>query len=504
MCPTLLLLVGIAFTLCLLLTPMMRLAALHLGLVDKPDNKRKIHSRPIPRGGGVPIAISYFLSFAAVAVIAPHSGIAVHAGLATARAIAPAVLLILLVGLMDDIFGLKPWHKLLGQFIAAGMVVSAGIRIHDFGFLILHPAIGTTVTVLWLLTCTNAINLIDGMDGLAAGISLIAAAASLAASLISGSNALAVVAAPLIGALIGFLVFNFNPASIFLGDSGSLVLGFLLGCYGVMWTGKSPALTDLAAPLIALTIPLLDVAVAITRRFLRRQPIFKADRAHIHHRLLALGLSHRRAVLYLYLAGMSAGMLSLCLIVGRRRWEAVVLAMFICGVILGLRRLRYTEFSVAQRLLINGVNGGFRRELVAQLALGDFRQSLTEACNPGEVWRVLQEYSPEFGFRPVRMQLAGQIFGNVGDEGTLSWEARIEIVSNTWVDLARDQDAVLYTAAALPFADKLREILLIKSTLPAPHNSVHLHSPPTPAISSAVRVRPKRYCYPKVRNSKKQ
>jgi hypothetical protein len=157
-------------------------------------------------------------------------------------------------------------------------------------------------------------------------------------------------------------------------------------------------------------------------------------------------------------------MLSLCLIVGRRRWEPVVLAMFICGVILGLRRLHYAEFSVAQRMLINGVNGGFRRELVAQLALGDFRESLTEACNPGEVWRVLQEYSPEFGFRPVRMQLAGQTFGNVGDEGTLSWEARIEIVSNTWVDLARDQDVVLDTAAALPFADKLREILLIKST----------------------------------------
>jgi UDP-GlcNAc:undecaprenyl-phosphate GlcNAc-1-phosphate transferase len=460
MCLTLLLLFGISLILCLLLTPLARITALRLKLVDAPDNQRKIHTRPIPRVGGVPITISYFASCAVVAFIVPHPCIAVHTGLTSARAIAPAVLLIFLVGLMDDIFELKPWHKLLVQFIAAVMAVSVGVRIHDVGMFNLPPAVGMIATVVWLVACTNALNLIDGMDGLAAGVSLFAVAAALAASLITGSGAVAVVAAPLAGALIGFLVFNFNPASIFLGDSGSLVLGFLLGCYGVMWTGKSPALIELLAPLIALAIPLLDVAVAITRRFLRRQPIFKPDRAHIHHRLLALGLSHRRAVLCLYLAALSAGMLSLCLVVVQRRWASVVFGIFICVVTIGLHKLGYAEFRTALRMLIHS---GFRRELVAQLALDDFQASFTEAESPEEVWAVLGEHCPGFGFRPVRMHLAGQMFGSVESKTSSSWGARIESVSNVWVELAREHGAARDTAAALSFADKLREILSIKN-----------------------------------------
>ena len=150
------------------------------------------------------------------------------------------------------------------------------------------------LTILWLVGCSNAFNLIDGLDGLATGVGLFATATAFLSALLTGNIALAIVTAPLLGALLGFLPYNFSPASIFMGDCGSLTVGFLLGCFGVIWSQKSATLLGMTAPLIALAIPLLDTALAIARRFLRRQPVFGADRGHIHHRLLARGFTPRR------------------------------------------------------------------------------------------------------------------------------------------------------------------------------------------------------------------
>src|SRR5262249_32959422 len=152
----------------------------------------------------------------------------------------------------------------------------------------------------WLILCSNAFNLIDGVDGLAAGVGLTATTATLAAGLLHGDWMLGFVTAPLAGCLLGFLRYNFNPASIFLGDSGSLLIGFLLGCYGVIWSQKSVTMLGMAAPALVMALPLLEVGLSVVRRFLRNEPIFAGDRGHIHHRLLDRGLSPRRVAISLY------------------------------------------------------------------------------------------------------------------------------------------------------------------------------------------------------------
>jgi UDP-GlcNAc:undecaprenyl-phosphate/decaprenyl-phosphate GlcNAc-1-phosphate transferase len=301
-------LAGIAFLFALVLTPMMRDVARKLNLVDHPDGSRKIHTEPIPRGGGVAIAIAYLLAFGFV-LIAPYRDVTfdIHAVVPRAMAVLPAAGLVFLVGLIDDLGGLKPWQKLIGQIAAALFAFWAGVRIeflhwHELSFWISLP-----ITVLWLVGCANAFNLIDGLDGLAAGVGLFATVTMLVAALTHNNLQLAIITAPLAGCLLGFLRYNFNPASVFLGDCGSLLIGFLLGCYGVMWSQKSATLVALTAPMMAMAIPLLDVALAIVRRFLRNQPIFGADQRHIHHRLLERGLTPRRAALFLYgICGLAA------------------------------------------------------------------------------------------------------------------------------------------------------------------------------------------------------
>ena len=169
--------------------------------------------------------------------------------------------------------------------------------------------LGLAVTALWLVGCSNAFNLIDGVDGLAVGAGLFATVTILLGALLNGNVRLALATMPLAGALAGFLRYNFNPASVFLGDSGSLTVGFLLGCYGVLWSQKSATMLGMTAPLMALAVPLIDTGVAVARRFLRGQPIFSADARHIHHRLLARGLTPRKVALLLYGAcGVAAGL----------------------------------------------------------------------------------------------------------------------------------------------------------------------------------------------------
>ncbi len=217
-------------------------------------------------------------------------------------------------------------------------------------------------TILWLVACSNAFNLIDGLDGLAVGIGLFATATAFLSALLSGNYALALATAPLLGALLGFLPYNFQPASIFMGDCGSLTVGFLLGCFSVIWSQKSATLLGMTAPLLALAIPLLDTALSIARRFLRRQPVFGADRRHIHHRLLARGFTPRRVAYIFYaFAGIIAG-LSLLLNSAADRFGGIALIAFCAVVWLAIQYLGYEEFDAARRLIFGGM---FRHALNA-------------------------------------------------------------------------------------------------------------------------------------------
>jgi UDP-GlcNAc:undecaprenyl-phosphate/decaprenyl-phosphate GlcNAc-1-phosphate transferase len=468
---TLFLLTAISLTLSLLFTPLVRALALRCNLVDLPDNKRKVHKKPIPRVGGVALTAAYFGScFAAIGILA-HYHIAPHAGFAAVKSIAPATLIIFLIGLADDIFGLKAWHKFGVQLVAATVVVASGVHIGDVSVFAAYPLLGQLATIVWLVACTNAVNLIDGLDGLAAGIALLATMTTLIASLVSGNIGLTIATAPLAGALIGFLVFNFNPASIFLGDSGSLVLGFLLGCYSILWSAKSATVLGMTAPLIALSVPLLDTTLAIARRFLSGKPIFMPDRSHVHHRLLARGLTHRRAVLFLYVAAGSAGVFSLGLIWTRSHLEAVILVAFACAAIYGIKQLSYAEFEAARKVLLRG---GLRQQIHVQLAVQTFEQSLQAAVTPDDCWAVVQRASHELGLYVIRMRLAGSMFaGQNGNDSVRSSEISIAISENDWIELSLGENSLDHKTALVPFASTIRKVLAGKTM-----RFAHLHESP--------------------------
>lgn len=455
---TILLLTGIALILSLCFTPLVRTMALRWNLVDLPG-ARKVHKNPIPRLGGVAVSAAYFGSCLIAGAVLLHFRPGLPFAFSTIKSIGPATLLVFLVGLADDVLNLRPWHKLVVQIAASLLVISAGVHMGDSYLFIGSPILARVATVVWLLVCTNAVNLIDGLDGLAAGIALLATTTTLIASLICGNFELTVATAPLAGALIGFLVFNSNPASIFLGDSGSLVLGFLLGCFSLLWTAKSATLLGMAAPFMALSVPLIDTSLAIMRRFLRGQPIFLPDRSHVHHRLLALGLTHRRAVLFLYSAGMIASVLSLSLIWAHSHGEAIVLLVFVSVVVFGIEKLGYPELNAARKVLLRR---GLRREISAELEMQNLHEGLLDAHTGEDCWEVVQRNSSRLGFEVVRMELAGEIFGDA--LGLVSSSTiRVAISERDWVDLLLDTDSDKQPNMLLPFVLTLQKIVSEKT-----------------------------------------
>ena len=382
-------------------TPVCRTACIRLGWVDQPG-PRKVHQAPVPRTGGIAILFAYALAFL-ILFYSPLGGArAVAAALPSVWALLPAVLVAFATGLLDDVFGLKPWMKILGQIIAAALACNANVQIHAVaGHSIASTWWHVPITILWLVACSNAFNLIDGLDGLAVGVGLCATATIFLSATLSGNYALALVTAPLLGALLGFLPYNVNPASIFMGDCGSLTVGFLLGCFGVIWSQKSATLLGMTAPLIALAIPLLDTALAVARRFLRHQPVFGADRGHIHHRLLARGFTPRRVAYVLYAsAGIVAG-LSLLLSSAANHVGGIALVAFCAIVWLAVQYLGYEEFDAARHMIFGGI---FRRALNANLSISQLETAVHVANTVDECWDALVKTSRDLGFSEASLQ----------------------------------------------------------------------------------------------------
>jgi UDP-GlcNAc:undecaprenyl-phosphate GlcNAc-1-phosphate transferase len=341
--------------------------------------------------GGISIAIAYTAAFVSFSDFS--NSLPAHDS--PSWKLLPGAAIVFLTGLIDDFFNLRPAYKLMGQIAAGVAVFWNGLRIEAVAGLSVPLWLSLLLTVLWLLLCSNAFNLIDGLDGLCAGMGFVATVALFAAALIQGNVALAHATFPLAGALLGFLFYNFNPATVFLGDSGALLIGFLLGCYGIIWTEKTATLLSVAVPLLALSMPLLDVSVSIVRRLLRRQPIFSADRGHIHHRLLDLGLSPRSAVLLLYLFGMVVA--SLALLLSHPPWigfQGILIVAFCLIAWAGIWRLRYAEFEVARRLLFGGE---FQLALGAKVRTADLAAALRRCRNEEELWTALLNAARDTG-----------------------------------------------------------------------------------------------------------
>ena len=288
----------------MVLTPLVRRFAHRFGLYDQPD-ERKVHQRVVPRLGGLAIAIAF-----AVPVIGLLFYLnAIGETLAGQESFLASLLVggggILALGLLDDIRGCSHRIKFLVQITIAVFTVYVGCEIRSIsipGFgLVQLGVLGPFITIAWIVGVVNAVNLIDGLDGLASGVCFFAVLTLFMVGLMDDSRTLCVISAALCGSLIGFLFFNFNPATIFMGDSGSMFLGYVLAILSVATMSKGPTIVALAVPLLALGLPIFDTFLAIIRRVYQRRPVFMADRGHIHHRLLALGLTHRQVVLFLYM-----------------------------------------------------------------------------------------------------------------------------------------------------------------------------------------------------------
>jgi len=331
-------------SLAIILTPTVSRLARRIGAVDQP-NVRSIHQRPIPRIGGVAIFLSAMSLILLVLLLDNKIGERFRDAQLELIILLCSATFIFLIGLVDDLRGLRARFKFVAELLAAGALCLAGVTISSIGIvdgLELHLGwLAYPLTVLWVVGITNAVNLSDGLDGLAAGVSAIAcgviAVFALYGSMIhngpSQSNdvMMAIFALALLGSLYGFLIFNFNPAKIFMGDCGSLFLGFTIAASSVMCVSKSTALVGLALPALALGIPIFDTLFSMLRRFLERRSLFAPDRSHFHHRLLDLGLKHRQVVLAIYLATLLFAGLGLLMIVSD---DVTSLIIFICLLIL--------------------------------------------------------------------------------------------------------------------------------------------------------------------------
>ncbi|MEW5920163.1 MAG: MraY family glycosyltransferase [Bacillota bacterium] len=292
---------ALAFMLAFIFTPLMRRLALRVGAMDHPGG-RKIHGHAMPLLGGVAVYLSFWITAALILTFMP--------GGEKLRGLFLGSSLILALGLYDDIRGLSYKAKFAGQFVAALILLAYNIRIEfitlPFQNMVFLGAFIVPLTLLWVVGVTNAVNLADGVDGLATGICIIAAAVMCALTF-ENFPLISLLALCLAGAALGFLPHNFAPARIFLGDSGSLFLGFMLAAFSIMNVTKQATFTTLVIPVLILGLPICDTCYAMWRRLRGRRPIFQADNGHIHHRLLNMGLGPRRTVLVLYFSSIYFG-----------------------------------------------------------------------------------------------------------------------------------------------------------------------------------------------------
>jgi UDP-GlcNAc:undecaprenyl-phosphate GlcNAc-1-phosphate transferase len=459
---------ALAVVIALILTPVVRDHVGKWGFLDHPDGVRKKHAKPIPRVGGIAIVASYGITFA-IALALPFTYTEyLHRALPEILPLALVGSVVFLTGALDDLIGLAAWQKLMGIVGASVLAYFAGIHvdIHLMHGLAAPAWLGFVITVIWLVGCTNAFNLIDGMDGLAAGVGLVASVTMLVAALTQSNLPLALATMPLAGCLLGFLRYNFNGASVFLGDSGSLLIGFMLGCYGALWSEKSVTLVALTVPLLAVSVPLIDVVLSILRRFLRNRPIFQADRGHIHHRLLDRGLSPKNAVLTMYgICGVVA-VLSLVASALHNQFSGLIVIVFGGAVWIGIRQLDYTEFASAGRMFLGGK---FRQIIDVEARIADFQSSLAKTATLDDCWDVMRTGSLSFGFPEVRMSLCGKVFEEIPmGLPKPRWQLRIPLANSQYVNFGRDFDSEMNPMVLSAFVQAVQCGLEARNASPAP------------------------------------
>ena len=405
----------------LALTPLVRRACQRVGWLDLPDAARRVHGRAVPRLGGVAIYVSFVAAVLALSV-APLDNPVTRALEANRReifaALAPATL-VFLFGVYDDLRGTGARSKFTVLAACGALFYALGGRVEMLsvpfaGPVELPAALSFVVTVVWMAGIANAFNLIDGVDGLAAGAALFASLVMLVVSLMLGHVAVVVLACALCGALVGFLRYNFNPASIFMGDSGALFIGFMLAALSVQGAQKASTAVAVAIPLLAFGVPVVDTGFTLVRRFLSGRPLFTGDREHIHHMLLERGWTQRRVAFVLYGASAFFGLAALLFVGDAGRATGFLLFVIAACVVLAVGRLRYHEVDELRASVRRNVS---ERRLRAANNIHVRRASrrMSEAVTLEELLESVRELLALGEFVYARAQLGRCDAGTKGD-----------------------------------------------------------------------------------------
>ena len=426
--------------------------AWRVGLVDRPDSLRKNHAKATPQMGGPAIFLAFSLPLLGLMVFPEWSDF-------SGQLLAPDVrmkviglflggFLVLVLGMVDDIYAMRPVFKLLGQVAIASLIYFFDYKISamsnplgaplDFGIF------AFPITVLWFVGCMNVINLLDGLDGLASGVVVLVSATLFLVSLSFGKLSGELVMACLCGASFGFLILNFPPAKIFLGDGGSLLLGFLIAATSIIGTSqKAEAAVALLIPVVALGLPIIDTSLSIVRRWYRKVPVYMADNQHIHHSLVSMGFSKKRAVILLYLMSIIMGGAALVLTMARSEVVVLILAALIIMAVVGGRMFSGLQFSgLLSRWRSNTQSNRHSRRVM--VAIYQRIASIEQAADFDAMWNATMETFSSIEVSRAELTLSGD------PGGTRKWRneqqdkqnhARIGHWSVT-IDLRSEQELV--------------------------------------------------------------
>lgn len=386
-------------------TPIVKIFAQKVGAMDVPKDDRRVHDHPIPRLGGLAIFLGFLLSVVLFADINRQI-----------QGILLGAVVIVIVGVIDDITPLKAWIKLIFQIVAALIAVYHGVAVEVVSnpnifssneYLFLN-SLSVPITVLWIVAITNAVNLIDGLDGLAVGVSAISSVTMLVIAVVLGQGNIAIILAALAGACIGFMPYNLNPAKIFMGDTGALLLGYVLATLSILGLFKFYAIISFAVPFLVLALPIFDTALAFCRRISKGKSPMSADRGHFHHRLIDMGLSQKQAVAILYAISGILG-LSAVIITTEGEIKAMILVLAFCFAgIVALFIMRS----------VRGDNGG--KAASADNALPDPREERELRAADGEMPDAEHTEYTEDGEEPERQDgdgMAVNLDAGISEDG---------------------------------------------------------------------------------------
>lgn len=408
----------IAVGVSLILTPLVRRICERYSWLDEPCDGRRLHRTAVPRLGGVAIFATVLTTIAALLLVDNAVSQALKSHLWELLATLVPATLLFLFGVYDDLRGTDARLKFLAQGLAGSLLFAMGGRVEALavpfiGSFELPLVISFAVTLFWVVGISNAFNLIDGMDGLAAGAALFASLVMLTVSFLSGHFLITIIALTLAGALIGFLRYNFNPATIFMGDSGSLFIGFTLAALSVQQPQKASTAVAVVIPMMAFGLPILDTTVAIGRRFVGGRPLFQADSEHIHHMLLARGWSQRSVAMILYSVCALFGMLSLLFVGEANRPTGLILLIVGIAIAIAIERLHYHEVDEIKASVRRNVSE--RRMRVANnIQVRRAISALSKATTLTDLFAAVREMleCSDFVYAAAQLGRGGDAVGN--------------------------------------------------------------------------------------------